>query len=78
MMREPLSEVELKAMWRRLGQLSRSQLLQAFHHAHENCRLRGGRMPAAARVRELIMLWHLAQAWEEKEDRQQSRLTAVA
>ncbi|HVV44523.1 MAG TPA: hypothetical protein VHC72_04935 [Bryobacteraceae bacterium] len=78
MIRESLSEVELKTMWRRLGQLSRSQLIEAFHFAHENCRMRGGRMPGAAPVRELIMIWHLAQEWEEREDRQQGRLTAVA
>lgn len=75
MMRESLSERELKTMWQRLGRLSHSQLIEAFHRAHENCRLRDGRMPGAEAMRELAMIWHLAQAWEERE---QSQLAAVA
>jgi hypothetical protein len=78
MMRESLSEVELKAMWHRLGRLSHSQLIEAFHRVHENCRMCGDRMPGAQAMRELTMIWHLAQAWEERAEREQSQLVAVA
>ncbi|HVW12062.1 MAG TPA: hypothetical protein VHC90_25965 [Bryobacteraceae bacterium] len=74
-MRKDLSDEELRAMWRRLGRLSSTQLLETFHRVHEACRMRGDRMPPAAAMRELIMIWHLAQAWEERE---QPRMAAVA
>jgi hypothetical protein len=78
MTRESLSEMELKAMWQRLGRLSHSQLIEAFHRVHENCRMRGDRMPGAQAMRELAMIWHLAQAWEERTEREEDRLAAVA
>jgi hypothetical protein len=78
MMRESLGEEELKAMWRRLARLSHTQLIEAFHHVHAESRMREGRMPGAEVMRELIMIWHLAQAWEEREEREESRLAAVA
>jgi hypothetical protein len=78
MTRETLSEAELKAMWQRLGRLSHSQLIEAFHRVHENCRMRGDRTPGAEAMRELTMIWHLAQAWEERAEREQSQLAAVA
>ncbi|HEU5022536.1 MAG TPA: hypothetical protein VFT60_11615 [Bryobacteraceae bacterium] len=73
-----MSEAELNTMWRRLGRLNRSQLIEAFRRVHENCRAPGERMPGAEAMRELIMIWHLAHAWEEREDREQERLAAVA
>lgn len=78
MMREYPSEGELKAMWQRLGRLSHSQLIEAFHRVQEGCRMRDGRMPGAEVMRELIMIWHLAQAWEEREEAEQSQLAEVA
>lgn len=78
MIRESLSEIELKAMWQRLGRLSHGQLIEAFHRVYESCRMRGDRMPCAQAMRELAMIWHLAQAWEERTEREQDRLVAVA
>ncbi len=78
MTRESLSEVELKAMWQRLGRLSHSQLIEAFHRVHESRRALGDRMPRAEAMRELNMIWHLAQAWEERREREESQLAAVA
>jgi len=77
MTREFPGEAELKAMWRRLGRLNHSQLLDAFRRAQEESRMRDGRMPRAEVMRELVMIWHLAQAWEEMEEREE-RLEAVA
>ncbi len=74
-MRQSLTDAELKAMWRRLGRLTPNQLREAFDRAHETCRMHGDRLPSAAVMRELIMIWHLAQAWEE---RQPTRMAAVA
>ncbi|HEY4084668.1 MAG TPA: hypothetical protein VGM43_01960 [Bryobacteraceae bacterium] len=73
-----MSEIELKAMWQRLGRLSHSQLIEVFHRVHESCRMRGDCMPGAQAMRELAMIWHLAQAWEERTEREQDRLSAVA
>ena len=78
MTRETLSDVDIKAMWQRLARLSRSQLIEAFSRVHEESRMRDGRMPGAEAMRELIMIWHIAQAWEEKAAREQSELAAVA
>ena len=73
-----MSEAELKVMWRRLGQLNHSQLIEAFHRVHENCQALGGRMPRAEAMRELMMIWHLAQAWEVRDDRREKQVAAVA
>jgi hypothetical protein len=78
MTRESLGDAELKAMWRRLGRLSHSQLIEAFDRVHEESRMRDGRMPGAEVMRELMMIWHLAQAWEERAEREEDRLAAVA
>jgi len=78
MTRESLSDAELNAMWRRLGRLSHGQLIEAFHRVHEETRMRDGRMPGAEPMRELIMIWRLAQAWEEMAEREETRLAAVA
>jgi hypothetical protein len=60
---------ELMAVCRRLGRLNHAELLCAYRRAHETCRSGSDGLPRLGQLRELFVIWRLAEAWRLRKER---------
>jgi len=62
----PLNEEQLSELRQNLAKLSESGVENAYQQAHKDCEMRGGQLPKAVAIQQLVQAWRQLRMWRRK------------
>jgi hypothetical protein len=61
----PLTEDELAQLRQNLARMSESGVKNVYQEAHKECEMKGGRLPKAVAIQQLVSAWKQLWTWRK-------------